>query len=163
MAGCHRKWLNDCKVLLLERSGEVCYQAGVHCLKEVRGKTWFSLNLFNTKMTPGLVVNKAIGEYLIGGLFIGCLGPGSVPSGSSSIQATLKWSSSTSPLKTLLFSTLILPLSVWSVFIPSLLPPCLSLFHSSYSSCSLLSQDHFFSHLISIPKPHAFPPRFKCY
>lgn len=59
--------------------GEVCYQAGVHCLKEVRGETWFSLNLLKTKMTPGLLVNKAITESLIGGLFTGCLRPGSVP------------------------------------------------------------------------------------
>lgn len=42
---------------------------------EERGGAGFSLNLFNTKMTPDLLVNKAIRESLIGGLFTG-LGTG---------------------------------------------------------------------------------------
>lgn len=53
-----------------------CYQSaqrkslsgGVHCLKGGLHFLFF-LGLFNTKMSPDLLVNKAITEELIGGLF----------------------------------------------------------------------------------------------
>lgn len=160
MAGCHQKWLNDRKVLLLKYLREVLYQMGVHCLKEVGGVGWFSLNLFNTKMTPDLLVNKAIRESLIGGLFTG---PGTGPQEAAVFRPPWSWAAPQALWRLCSFLPSLCLFSVWSVFIPSLLPPCLSLFHSSFSSCSLLSQDHFFSPLISIPKPPCISPQFKCY
>lgn len=75
-----------------KRPEEVLYQVGVHCLKEA---VLISLSLlFSSEMTPDLLVNKAVTEELMAGLFLG-----DQPSGSCSAQATLKLSGSKSPFE----------------------------------------------------------------
>lgn len=108
MAGRHRKCLKCSGGKFVIRRQFIVYKRG-------EGKTWFSLNLFNTKMALVLVlVNKAIRESLWAAdrSIVECLGPGSVPSGSSSIEATLKSSRFTIPFEDF---ALFHPLSVWSI------------------------------------------------
>lgn len=155
MAGCHSiDWMI---------AEFCCWSAGGSWLSGVsslfeggEGETWFSLNLFNTKMTPSLLVNKGLRGSLIGGLFE----VGVRPSGSSRGFRP--------------------PWRLWrlcSFFLhPHSASFCLiRLYPLSSASLSISVSlilffmlsfilDHSFSSFISIPKPpHAFPPLFKCY
>lgn len=68
-AVCQQKWPNGSKVLASKCSegspyqGSSLFEGGLHF--------FFFLGLLNSKMSPDLLVNKAITEELIGGLFPG--------------------------------------------------------------------------------------------
>lgn len=142
---------------------EVCYQAESSLFEGGEGETWFSLNLFNTKMTPGLLVNKAITESLIGGLFTGCLRLETVPQEAAVFRPP--WSRAA-------------PQALWRL---CSFPPSLCLFLSDPSLSPLfclpvyLCFTHPILHALFYPRItslalwfayqnlHAFPPWFKCY
>lgn len=150
-------------VFVVEVLREVCYQEGVHCLKEVRGKTWFSLNLFNTKMTPSLLVNKAITESLIGWLFTGCLRPAAVPHEAAAFRppwsrAALQalWRLCSFPPSLCLFLTdpSLSPLFCLPVYLCFTHPILHALFYPWITSLALW---------LAYQNPYAFPLWFKGY
>lgn len=69
------------------------------------GDFFFFLGLFNTKMTPDLLVNKAVTEELIGGVFTG-----SSPQEAGVFRPPWSWASPKALWRLCSFSTLTLPL-----------------------------------------------------